>query len=284
MDRAFSGIFVVAAVVVILGAWPRLTHADERATTGAAANVQRTLDEAHRLFFNGQYEEAASLAESVRTADPQNLTASELRSSALHFQIKRAFGTPANKERAWIECTSCQELMRAFMAETDAGRNVARTLLRQNASDEEALFFLGKLNLNLIWLQLGTLGRRTGWGEYWEARRSLDAVLRINPGHVRARVARAWIDYAVDTRVPRGSRWLLGGGDKKRGLEVVKDAASNEAQPHAQAEAMFSLWDMQVRERNVQEAIVTARALAQKFPDNRDLTRFLEGNTIQASR
>jgi hypothetical protein len=270
--------------VVILGAWPRVTHADERATTGAAANVQRTLDEAHRLFFNGQYEEAASLAESARTADPQNLTASELRSSALHFQIKRAFGTPENKESAWSECTSCQELMRAFMTETDAGRNTARALLRQNAGNEEALFFLGKLNLNLIWLQLGTLGRRTGWGEYWEARRSLDAVLRINPRHVRARVARAWIDYAVDTKVPRGSRWLLGGGDKKRGLEVVRDAATSAAAPHAQAEAMFSLWDMQVRERNVEEAILTARALAQKFPDNRELTRFLEGNTVQASR
>jgi tetratricopeptide (TPR) repeat protein len=269
----------------ILSVWPQVAYADERSTADAAApSLERTLEEAHRLFFNGQYEDAAALAQSVHAADPQNLSSSELRTSALHFQIKRAFGTPANKEHAWDECTSCQELMRAFTAETNAGRGIARAQLRQNPSNEEALFFLGKLNLNLIWLQLGTLGRRTGWSEYWEARRSLDAVLRLNPQHVRARVARAWIDYAVDTKVPRGSRWLLGGGDKKRGLEVVRDAASADAPPHVHAEAMFALWDMQVRERNLDEAIVTARRLAQSFPDNRDLTRFLEGNTVQASR
>jgi len=62
------------------------------------------------------------------------------------------------------------------------------------------LFFLGKLDLNYVWLQLGPLRRKTGWDEYWEARRSLDAVLKANPRHVRARVARAWIDYIVDTR------------------------------------------------------------------------------------
>ena len=268
----------------MVSVWPSIAYAEDGTRSDAAAPVQRTLDEAHRLFFNGQYDDAAALAQSVRSADPESLAASELRTSAIHFQIKRAFGTPDNKERAWDECTSCQELMRTFLAETNAGRTIARAQLKQNASNTEALFFLGKLNLNLIWLQLGTLGRRTGWSEYWEARRSLDAVLRINPLHVRARVARAWIDYAVDTKVPRGSRWLLGGGDKKRGLEVVREAASADAPPHAHAEAMFALWDMQVRERNVEEAIVTARRLAHSFPDNRDLTRFLEGNAVQASR
>lgn len=174
--------------------------------------------------------------------------------------------------------------MRAFTNETNAGRSAARAQLRQNSANAEALFFLGKLNLNLIWLQLGTLGRRTGWAEYWEARRSLDAVLRIDPLHVRARVARAWIDYVVDTKVPRGSRWLLGGGDRKRGLEVVREAATVNAPPHVHAEAMFALWEMQVRERNLEEAVVTARALSQSFPENNDVTRFLETNSVQASR
>jgi hypothetical protein len=34
---------------------------------------------------------------------------------------------------------------------------------------------------------------------------------------LRARVARAWIDYIVDTRMPLGTRWLLGGGNKNAG-------------------------------------------------------------------
>jgi hypothetical protein len=135
---------------------------------------------------------------------------------------------------------------------------------------------LGKLDLNYVWLQLGTLGRKTGWSEYWEARKSLDKVLKKNPGNVRARVARAWIDYIVDTKMPRGTRWLLGGGNKKRGLRAVREAAAAEADFFVQTEARFALWDMQVRERNVRDAIETARLLARDFPENQELNTFLE--------
>jgi hypothetical protein len=98
----------------------------------------------------------------------------------------------------------------------------------------------------------------------------------LNPGNVRARVARAWIDYIVDTKMPRGTRWLLGGGNKKRGLLTVRQAASTESDFFIQAEARFALWDMQVRERNLKEAIVTARTLARDFPDNQELHKFIE--------
>src|SRR4029077_20535197 len=102
---------------------------------------------------------------------------------------------------------------------------------------------LGKLDLNYVWLQLGPLGRKKGWDEYWEARRSLDAVLKRNPGHVRARVARAWIDYIVDTRMPRGTRWVLGGGDRKRALSTMQESADAEAAYFVHVEALFALWD-----------------------------------------
>ena len=169
------------------------------------------------------------------------------------------------------------------MAEVDHGRSVARTRLQRNPTDEDALFFLGKMNLNVIWLHLATLGRRTGWSEYWEARKSLDSVLKANPQHVRARVARAWIDYIVDTKVPRGTRWLLGGGSRKRGLDAVREAAQEASPPYVQAEAMFALWDMEVRERNLADAIVVARALARDFPDNRELTKFLYTYDLQGN-
>ncbi len=254
--------------------------AGERATTATRA----TLEEAHRLFYSGQYEEAAALALAARAADPQNLAASELRSSALHFQIRRALGNPDNKARAWARCESCPDLLAAFMQEVDTGRVEARSRLEQNAADHEALFFLGKFNLNVIWLQLATLGHRTGWSEFWEARKSLDAVLKVNPQHVRARVARAWIDYVVDTKVPRGTRWLLGGGSKTRGLQALLEATQVQSPPYVQAEAMFALWDMQVRERNLPDAIATARSLARDFPENRELTKFLSAHDLQGSR
>ena len=171
---------------------------------------------------------------------------------------------------------ACAELLSLFVTETRRGQAIARARLKVQPEDEETLFFLGKLDLNYVWLQLGTLGRKTGWDEYWEARRSLDKVLKANPEHVRAKVARAWVDYIVDTRMPRGTRWLLGGGNKKRGMRAVAEAATVAADTYVRAEAGFALWDMQVRERNLQEAVATARTLARDFPDNQELTKFIE--------
>ena len=265
----------LAVTLVFAGAAPRAA-----AQNGSAA----TLDEAHRLFYSGQYEAAAALALSVRESDPQNLLAYELRTSALHFQIRRALGTSGDRDQAWTACASCPGLMSAFLAETTLGRTAARERLTRNPSDPEGMFFLGKLDLNYVWLELGVLGNKTGWGEYWEARKTLDALLKLDPQHVRGRVARAWIDYIVATKVPRGIRWMVGGGNKTRGLDVVREAARANAPPFVQAEAMFALWDMQVREKRLPDAVVTARVLSREFPENREVTKFLSTHDLQTSR
>ena len=194
------------------------------------------------------------------------------------FQIRRALGDAADKGKALRLCSACPELMTSFQVATARGQTLARTRLQTHPDEEATLFFLSKLSLNHVWLHLGTLGHKTGWGEYWEARKTLDKLLKQNPGHVRARVARAWIDYIVDTKMPRGTRWLLGGGDKKKGLLAVREAANTEAEFFVQAEARFALWDMQVRERKLPEAVVTARVLARDFPENQELNKFLEAH------
>jgi len=273
--------FRLMVIVVLAGSMPL-------ATSVSAS----PLDEAQRLFYSGEYDAAAALALIERLADGSNLAASEVRTSALHFAIRRALSsadTARGKRRdkpdhAWKACTRCQEWLSEFLTELDLGRAAARARLVRTPTDAEALFFLGKLNLNYVWLQLGTLGRRTGWSEYWEARRSLDAALALEPAFVRARVARALIDYIVDTRVPRGFRWLLGGGDRTRGLQTVHDATLATAPPLVQAEAMFALWDLQVRERHLTDAIETARVLAREFPANRELGKFLSTRELPSSR
>jgi hypothetical protein len=238
------------------------------------ASAQGTLEEAQRLFYSSRYEEAAAMT-SGSCGSLATLARCELHTSAQLFRIKRALGDEREKDQALKACAVCQEVMPAFMKDIAGGQAVARAALRTNPADTETLFLLGKLDLNYVWLQLGTLGRRTGWGEYWEARRSLDKVLKQNPAHVRAKVARAWIDYIVDTRMPRGTRWLLGGGNKKRGLLAVREAAGAPADFFAQTEALFALWDMQVRERQWPDAVASARRLVLDFPDNADLRKFL---------
>jgi hypothetical protein len=234
------------------------------------------LEDAQWDFYNARYHAAAAVTQEACAAGLDGLAACELRTSALLFQIRRALGEPADKDKALKQCVVCPELMSAFDAALVRGRQIARAQLQTDPDDDASLFLLGKLDLNYVWLQLGTLGRKTGWNEYWNARRAMDKILKRHPEHVRARVARAWIDYIVDTKMPRGSRWLLGGGNKKRGLHAVKEAADSVADFFTVAEARFALWDMQVRERNLPAAVVTARLLARDFPENPELTAFLQ--------
>ena len=283
MIRTFRAVALAALMVFVAISHATAQQPDEEAPAWAAARPSQ-LDEAHELFYSGRYEAAAALALDIRLSNAGNLDASELRTSALHFQIRRALGEPKDREKAWKACAVCQELMPVFLEEFAVGQADARARLMKNPVDDEAQFFLGKLDLSYVWLQLATIGKKTGWKEYWEARRSLDAVLKRSPDHIRARVARAWIDYIVDTKLPFGTAWILGGGNKNRGLAVVREAAVAEADRFVQAEAMFALWDMQVREKKFPEAVVTARALSDDFPDNADLVKFVATHGRAASR
>lgn len=271
----------LAAVLLVVGPpaleSPAAAASSPQPAVPTAANRSR-LDRAQRFFYNADYDHAAVEAQRVCQAHPDDLDACELRAASLLFQIKQALGETGSPDKttAWKRCARCPAVNAEFLAETARGQASARARLKLQPDDEAMLFFLGKMDLNYVWLQLGTLGRKTGWDEFWEARRSLDHVLRMTPGHIRARLARAWIDYIVGTTVPRGARWLLGGGNKKRGLLVVREVVSQgRGDFFVQAEATFALWDMQVREHQVGDAVATARTLARDFPDNPELRRFL---------
>jgi len=247
-----------------------------------AFDPQPTLADAQRLFYNAHYEETAELTRALCASDPDSVAIAELRTSALLFQLKGL--VEDRPKNALKTCATCPALVADFDAEFKRGQTLARAALTANPRDDAALFFLGKLDLNYVWLQLGPLQRKTGWDEYWEARASLDEVLRRDPRHIRARVARAWISYVVDTRMPWGTRWLLGGGDRKQALADMQEAAQMETDFFTHAEAEFGLWDMRVRERDMTRATEVARRLAQTFPGNREIAAFLERQSAGVPR
>jgi hypothetical protein len=249
--------------------------------------------EAQRLFYNARYQAAAALALEHRTTEDADLASYELRSSAILFQLKALLEGPngrdesrkaTDKKEALRTCAPCAALIEAFSDDVRRGQALARTMLLANPADETALFFLGKLDLNYVWLQLGPLGKRTGWDEYWEARHSLDAVLKANPRHVRAIVARAWIDYIVDTKMPWGTQWLLGGGSTKRALVAVRQAIAIDADFFSHTEADFALWNMLIREKQTTQAVEVAHRLALSFPANLEVAAYLQARDVTARR
>lgn len=258
LQRSSTGLFVLAVLFA------------------SSARAQGALDPAQLAFYNARYESAAAQTLEPCTRSTPDLAACELRTAALLFQMRRLVGQAADKDKAWQQCETCPDLMTAFKSTLAQGQSVARARLVESPNDDETLFLLGKLDLNHVWLHLGTLGRKTGWSEYWEARKALDKVLDRQPGHVRARVARGWIDYIVDTRMPLGTRWLLGGGNKKRGIEAIRSAADTEAAFFTRTEARFGLWDIHVREKDIPAAVATARILVRDFPENLELRKFID--------
>ena len=250
----------------------------------APDDIEAALETAHQLFYSGHYADASAAALEMCGPDVSVLRACELRTSSLHFMLRRAMGDSADRERAFAGCVECPALLTTFVDDVRRAAAAARARLKTVPGDEDTLFLLGKLDLNYVWLQLGTLQRKTGWNEYWEARHSLDNVLKANPGHVRAKVARGWIDYIVDTKLPGGTRWLLGGGNKKRGLQAVREAAAAESSRFVRAEAGFALWDMQVREKDIVGARATAMILADDFPANPELRKFLAAHATSEQR
>lgn len=278
---AESLIVCCAALLALAGFQDPVAQPAEpsRSRQAASQPAAPTLTDAYRLFYNAHYERAAALAESLRATAPQTLENDEVRTSALLFQLRGLLkgqdARDGEKKEALARCAECAAVLASFMTDLHHGQALARTTLKTKPGDEEALFFLGKLDLNYVWLELGLLGHKTGWDEYWEARKSLDALLKLNPGHVRARVARGWIDYIVNTRMPWGTRWVLGGGNKKRGIAAVAEASKMEADFFTRAEADFALWDMTVREKDFVRARQLAERLGRDFPDNQEVARFL---------
>src|SRR5256885_2924765 len=117
-----------------------------------------TLADAQMLFYNAHYQQAAALMLELRKSDPDNLANDEMRTTALLFQLKALLEGSSEKEadkaKALARCAECPDLIAAFVADTRHGQALARAVLREKAGDETALFFLGKLDLNYVWLQL----------------------------------------------------------------------------------------------------------------------------------
>ena len=123
----------------------------------AGSDDMEALQAANLMFYNGRYADASTAAVEGCEAEVIVLPACELRTSALHFILRRAMGDAADREQAFEQCVECPALLATFVSDTRRAVAVARTRLKASPDDEETLFLLGKLDLNYVWLQLGTL-------------------------------------------------------------------------------------------------------------------------------
>src|SRR6188472_2583568 len=102
-----QGVFLVV-LYGLLGLSTGPAGADPRpqatASSGLEAPAAASILTAQNLFYVGRYEEAAALAFRIRDSAPDDLATYELRTSALHFLIKRQIGDAKNKQDALKAC------------------------------------------------------------------------------------------------------------------------------------------------------------------------------------
>ncbi len=67
-------------------------------------------------------ETAADLALALQASDAEALAPYEIRTSALHFQLRDALGRNADKGQAFKPCVACPELLEAFLTDTKKGQ------------------------------------------------------------------------------------------------------------------------------------------------------------------
>ena len=235
----------------------------------AGGDATASIDAAQALFYNGQYAEAAELSQTLRQTDGR-LAVYELRTSPSCSSCAGPSASRADKEKAFKACARVQELLQRVHADEFRAGTVGREEVLRRASERPAGTVLSRQarpELRLAGARHARAQDRVErvLGGAPLARRGARAPSRtICAPASRARGSttsstRDAVGHRVDAR--RRQQEEGAGGDAGGGRRTPSDF-------YASAEALFGLWDMQVREKNYKAALEPALRLAEMFPKN----------------
>ena len=184
-------------------------------------------------------------------------------------------GDGADRDRAFKQCAACPVLLAEFQAEITLGQAAARGAAA-NADNDNARFFLGKIDLNYVWMQLATLGNCTRWDPGHGSAQGHGSHHQA-PADAHPRPRRAGVDR-LHRRHPRDLGLPLGAGRWQQETRAGLDARGGQRRHghHFTDRSEVGLWEMLVREKQFAEAKTIAKALATEFPENKELAIFIK--------
>ena len=239
------------------------------------------LHQARHHMFNEDYALAREIALAARARKPQDMESYELVTLSEIFRLKKELGISgvnpiSNTDKLQKHAAAVEQ----FKQDIDEGLRLAREQLMQNPGDERTLFLTGKLQLNKLMLILQVQNKKSGRTEYLEARRVMDGILLVHPGHCRALVASGWMNYIIGTRgfFERLGLTFLGlRGDRKKGVEEIAHAADAlvACDPLDKIEARFSLLEILKKEQRWPQVYAIAKELESQFPENTQLKKYI---------
>lgn len=153
---------------------------------------------------------------------------------------------------------------------TDTGIRLADDELRANPNDKNAYFARGYLRgIHAAYITLVDHSYVAAARQGYASRNDSEQVLKIDPDYVDAKMAIGIQQFAVAS-LPRWVRMLVGimgvGGNKERGLNLLREAAAHGVITSVESRTVVSLFLR--HDGRYPEALVVQRALAMQYPHN----------------
>lgn len=153
---------------------------------------------------------------------------------------------------------------------TDTGMKLADDRIQANPDDKDAYFARGYIRgIHAVFITLVDHSFVAAARQGYAARGDSEQVLKIDPQYTDARMAIGIQQFAAGS-LPRFVRILVGvfggGGNKQRGLTMLRDCAAHGTITTVESRTVLSLFLR--HDGRYTEALVVQRGLAQEYPHN----------------
>ena len=266
---AVAGTACWLTAVPIVGAAGSLSHASQVLSDPVSTAVDD--------FYSLQFDAAQKGLDAWLDAHPDDLRALSYRArvSLQREMLRRellqaqAYGKDGEAFRSGASVAGVrlrQEIF-GFLDRLDAA---AQTRLKQNARDEDALYWLGASHVTRA-IYYFTLEKSNlqALGEAKQAQKYNARLLRLDPDCADAEMVIGTYDYVVGS-LPWYTKVLAAligyHGDRARGLEELKRAAEHGHWARTDAETLLSI--LYFREQRYADAIEILESLKQAYPRN----------------
>jgi tetratricopeptide (TPR) repeat protein len=153
---------------------------------------------------------------------------------------------------------------------TDTGTRLCDDRIRANGNDKNAYFARGYLRgMHAVFITLVDHSFVAAARQGYAARGDSEQVMKIDPDYADAKMAIGIQQFAVAS-LPRWVRMLVGivgvGGNKERGLDLLRDASSHGVITAVESRTVLSLFLR--HDGRYPEALVVQHGLAAQYPHN----------------
>jgi hypothetical protein len=268
-----------AALLLLPLAATRAVHSQMQKPAAAAhtdpLNLDPTVREGYERFYILDYDGALTRFESVLKAHPQEPMAygyvqmatvfRELYHQDLLDTTYYAHDNFLTSKRTVNVSPAVRERIESL---TDTGLRICDDRIKANANDKDAYFARGYLKgIHAAFITLVDHSFVAAARQGYSARSDSEQVLKIDPDYADAKMAIGIQQFAVAS-LPRFVRMLVGvvgvGGNKERGLQLLRDSAAHGVITAVESRTVLSLFLR--HDARYPEALAVQHGLAAQYP------------------